>query len=428
MVLPHETTHVMKQRSYKTYTDFIQQTPLLLNLQGKASLKLLDMAASHRGIDLNDIDEAQFINLYDELNAIVYGMCKGGILENRQYDYGAWIPNAFNNFEGYIQELDRIHEQFRSQSGRLSGTLESAVAQYDEVNALLDPGVQRQLLEFADRAALTGGQQLALDVYNRRMGEIASLQTQLREQQDILAKMQRQGASALQQIPTKNRIKLLTHKLAREQKDLLSLESAPGMQQLLEKLRQSQAPETSQVPEIPDSSKSVETIFQKDVENIRTYVRINTDGNIITDGSHIENGKLRPNVTYQTGEHAYLYATNAEGLVIKVHADELKEKTHKGRLKHNPKTYGKKAGDHAGHLIGDRFGGSPELDNLVSQAALVNQSKYYKIEKQWAAAIKAGMKVSVDITVNYDGGTRPTSFVVEYTIDGRQYKSDISNN
>ncbi len=36
-------------------------------------------------------------------------------------------------------------------------------------------------------------------------------------------------------------------------------------------------------------------------------------------------------------------------------------------------------GDHAGHLIGDRFGGSPELDNLVSQAQRVNSSEYKAI-------------------------------------------------
>ncbi|MCY7791647.1 MULTISPECIES: DNA/RNA non-specific endonuclease [Bacillus] len=43
--------------------------------------------------------------------------------------------------------------------------------------------------------------------------------------------------------------------------------------------------------------------------------------------------------------------------------------------------------DHAGHLAADRFGGSPELDNLVSQSSNVNQSKYKRLENKWAKAI-----------------------------------------
>ncbi|WP_394888342.1 DNA/RNA non-specific endonuclease [Clostridium butyricum] len=32
---------------------------------------------------------------------------------------------------------------------------------------------------------------------------------------------------------------------------------------------------------------------------------------------------------------------------------------------HDPNTIDKEVGDHAGHLFRDRFGGSPELDNLT---------------------------------------------------------------
>ncbi|HLS60806.1 MAG TPA: DNA/RNA non-specific endonuclease [Virgibacillus sp.] len=43
--------------------------------------------------------------------------------------------------------------------------------------------------------------------------------------------------------------------------------------------------------------------------------------------------------------------------------------------------------DHAGHLAGDRFRGSPELDNLASQSSAVNLSEYKRIENEWAQAI-----------------------------------------
>ena len=150
--------------------------------------------------------------------------------------------------------------------------------------------------------------------------------------------------------------------------------------------------------------------------------------NIITDGSHLDNGKLRPNVTYKTGEHDYIYKTNEDGLIVKASTDNLQLKTHEGRLKHNPNTYGKETGDHAGHLFGDRFGGSPELDNLVSQAKNVNVSEFKVIENQWAKALENGQKVTVGININYDAGNiRPISFDVSYTIEGIHYYQKIYN-
>ena len=79
-------------------------------------------------------------------------------------------------------------------------------------------------------------------------------------------------------------------------------------------------------------------------------------------------------------------------------------------------------------MIGDRFGGSPELDNLVSQAENVNKREYRKIEERWAKALKNGQKVTVNIDIHYDGGgVRPSSFDVTYTIDGVQHKQKIRN-
>ena len=79
-------------------------------------------------------------------------------------------------------------------------------------------------------------------------------------------------------------------------------------------------------------------------------------------------------------------------------------------------------------MIGDRFGGSADLDNLVSQARRVNLSEYRKIENQWEKAIHEGKKVTVDIKINYDiGGVRPASFKVLYTIDGDLFVKNIRN-
>lgn len=76
----------------------------------------------------------------------------------------------------------------------------------------------------------------------------------------------------------------------------------------------------------------------------------------------------------------------------------------------------------------DRFGGSPNLDNLVSQLENVNLSQYKKIENQWADAIKNGKQVTVNVDIIYDGvNIRPAAFNVEYTIDGQYFSKYIIN-
>jgi hypothetical protein len=92
-------------------------------------------------------------------------------------------------------------------------------------------------------------------------------------------------------------------------------------------------------------------------------------------------------------------------------------------LSHSKNTPGKeKVQDHAGHLAGDRFGGSPKIDNLVSQLSDVNLKKYKKVKDKWAAALKETppKKVTVDVAINYSGNDMcPDKFIVNYTNDGK---------
>ena len=82
--------------------------------------------------------------------------------------------------------------------------------------------------------------------------------------------------------------------------------------------------------------------------------------------------------------------------------------------------------DHAGHLIADVFGVSPELDNLVPQAKNVNLKQYREIEREWEKALK---KVPPDnitdlkIEIIYDGNNvRPNTFNIKYKKNGRVIK------
>ena len=99
------------------------------------------------------------------------------------------------------------------------------------------------------------------------------------------------------------------------------------------------------------------------------------------------------------------------------------------RLTHNANTPDKVKGqDHAGHLIGDRFGDSPKLDNLVSQHERVNLSEYKRMENTWENAIKSGKRVKIQMSIEYATGTsRPTRFVGYYWIDGQPMRINISN-
>ena len=151
---------------------------------------------------------------------------------------------------------------------------------------------------------------------------------------------------------------------------------------------------------------------------------------IITDGSHMDGKLPKPNIVYETGEHHYIYRTDELGRIDRAYAEDLQLKNHEGRLRHDGNTPDKEVGDHAGHIFGDLFGGSPELDNLISQAKDVNLKGYRRIERDWADALKSTppKKVEVDIKINYEGASRrPTGFEVNYKIDGKKYNEIIPN-
>ena len=155
---------------------------------------------------------------------------------------------------------------------------------------------------------------------------------------------------------------------------------------------------------------------------------------LVDNGKQFTNGrrnKLKPDIRYKTGEYNYYYETDNLGRISKFETEDLQLTTREERLPHSKNTPGKVKGqDHAGHLAGDRFGGSPRIDNLVSQLSDVNLKQYKKIEDEWAAALKETppKNVKVNVEIKYDGNnTRPSEFIVEYEIDGRYDEINILN-
>src|SRR5690625_1523304 len=116
--------------------------------------------------------------------------------------------------------------------------------------------------------------------------------------------------------------------------------------------------------------------------------------------------RLKPNIKYKTGEYDYFYETDNLGRITKFETDNLQLTQRENRLPHSRNTPGKVKGqDHAGHLAADRFGGSPKIDNLVSQLSDVNLKQYKKLEDAWASALKETppKKVTVDVEIVYIG-------------------------
>ncbi|QXE03374.1 DNA/RNA non-specific endonuclease [Terribacillus sp. DMT04] len=162
-----------------------------------------------------------------------------------------------------------------------------------------------------------------------------------------------------------------------------------------------------------------------EVSDIKTFV---DKGRQFTNGRR---NRLKPNIRYQTGEYDYFYETDNVGRISKFETDNLQLTSRETRLSHSRNTLGEiKGKDHAGHLAADRFGGSPKLDNLVSQLSDVNLKQYKKIEDEWAAALNEvpPKKVTTDVEIMYSGkDMRPEKFIVKYTIDGEWNKEVLLN-
>ncbi|ASS97126.1 hypothetical protein BS1321_26445 [Peribacillus simplex NBRC 15720 = DSM 1321] len=141
--------------------------------------------------------------------------------------------------------------------------------------------------------------------------------------------------------------------------------------------------------------------------------------------------RLKPDIRYKTGEYDYFYETDNVGRIVKFETENLQLTTRTDRLSQSKNTPGKiKGQDHAGHLAGDRFGGSPKIDNLVSQLSDVNLKQYKKLEELWASALKETppKKVTVDVEIIYsENDMRPKEFIVNYSIDGKSGFRIIEN-
>lgn len=151
-------------------------------------------------------------------------------------------------------------------------------------------------------------------------------------------------------------------------------------------------------------------VFNFEVEDDHTYYV--SLGNVLVHNSGPCDWKIKNNSYVKNG---YNYKTNGNGLISEAGGSLRVER---GRKWHNKNSYDKEAGDQAGHLIADVFGGSGSLGNIVSMSKDVNLKQFAELERTWLGHLDAGRKVDVKIKVKYGANKKPTSFDISYKVDG----------
>ena len=141
-------------------------------------------------------------------------------------------------------------------------------------------------------------------------------------------------------------------------------------------------------------------------------------------------GPMEPNDVYES--NGYIYKTDDAGRIISASGELHLAETHI----RNPNAQVVAGGvdraetDDGGHLIATRFGGSPELDNLVAENSFINRSAYKRLENAWARDLEAGNRVLVNIEPYYGtDAQRPTHITGSYTVirpDGSSFEEYFS--
>ncbi|MBQ6846331.1 MAG: hypothetical protein IJO61_04295, partial [Oscillospiraceae bacterium] len=110
-LIPHEASHVMKQKNYTPYVEFVNKLPEKVNLSSEHTQKVFAQVAEHlkfSGIDLSSKQETDF---WDEFNATIYGSMQ--IAKEQGIDCDWVLGDVFHDLDGYLAEMDEIHGKFK---------------------------------------------------------------------------------------------------------------------------------------------------------------------------------------------------------------------------------------------------------------------------------------------------------------------------
>lgn len=109
----HEAVHAIRQRRTPSYLDFIDTVGSNINfMEAQPSALELVVATRYPGKTLLDLSMKELDTVYDELNALVWGYHKADP-ENAR----AQFAGVFQDYDAYIQALDKIMEDARQTGG-----------------------------------------------------------------------------------------------------------------------------------------------------------------------------------------------------------------------------------------------------------------------------------------------------------------------
>ncbi|WP_198574662.1 DNA/RNA non-specific endonuclease [Caulobacter hibisci] len=305
-----------------------------------------------------------------------------------------------------------------------------------EIEAGLSPADQKRLADDVDAAAAAQRQELILDLGQMALDVVGLVDpTPISDGANGVISLFRgdflgAGLSAVSMVPYIGDAAKLG-KLGKwaetvsKAADLAKIDSAfaAAAKPALEKLKG--AIDALPLDKLPDSARqTLETASRKLDEALSARPRVELEQGAKGGWNAQLNGPLAANTDYVVSGR-YTYHTDAKGRVEQVvgtldlkHADRNGYQQSKAGQENGVKDG--VAGDEGGHLIAAIFNGPGEQINYHAMDGALNKSGWKVMENEWAAALKDGKAVDVDIKAVFDGDSkRPEAFRVEYVIDGK---------
>lgn len=136
-----------------------------------------------------------------------------------------------------------------------------------------------------------------------------------------------------------------------------------------------------------------------------------------------------PNQEYTLDNGAH-YKTDELGRLVYAKMDTISVKDTNSRenIDSKLKIPGVEKTDDRGHLIADRMGGTPGIENLVAQDSNLNRGEFKALENKACELSASGHEVGWQVEPRYFGDSqRPENFVVTMIVDGETQQKTFEN-
>ncbi len=179
-VSSHEANHVMRTLKYAPYLEFLERTPARIDLSLRSTWGLLSIMETHCKEDVLYDGDGSHLRVYDELNSAMSEIALTKDVANNSL---AGAYQIFYDFDAYISELHAIHEQFKRDNTAKRTSFQKRTA------TLSDREVLEMASEQLSGEKLNEGEKAALDIFNKRLGELKSLQDERAKLGKIASRM-----------------------------------------------------------------------------------------------------------------------------------------------------------------------------------------------------------------------------------------------